>query len=432
MTRARRAKRERRLRGTGSVYPRKDRTGFAGEWTAPRNGTGIRPVITVYGPSYSETDDALRDAIRDFKTGKAKPTKTITVKEHFERWLVLKAKDGLKYTSIRAYSQSADLLIPRIGHFQLGELKTADVRIAIENIEEECGAPSAKNARDVLRNALNHGDLSDVLERNPVDRTPPPKVRRNLPKPWSLEEARQFRTFVMGDRLEALWLLETANGPRPAESIAIRWPQVDLVARTITLDEAITWAAGGLPLSDSPKSEAANRTITIDEDIVQALERRKVGQNEEREKARAGTRRKPGADRWLDNDFVFSTPQGRPARTDTILKQFQRLCRAAGVRETRNYDTRRLAASVQQAAGASLTDVQHNHGHSSSALVADTYGYPQQETQHIASARTADLYRNGSGVVLRYADDGGDRPSGKPSKTTSDAAMRLVHARIKE
>ena len=84
--------------------------------------------------------------------------------------------------------------------------------------------------------------------------------------------------------------------------------------------------------------------------------------------------RERAGDAWLDNDLVFAMPSGRPMRGDSLNQMFRTACKKAGVRPTRLYDLRRLAASAMLAAGRTLAEVQYNHGHSDSRLVADTYG----------------------------------------------------------
>lgn len=74
MTRARNAPRQRRARGTGSVYERKDGR-YEGRWRAPLNGTGQRDEVVVYGQSRIEADEALSAAIAEYKSGVRRPAK---------------------------------------------------------------------------------------------------------------------------------------------------------------------------------------------------------------------------------------------------------------------------------------------------------------------------------------------------------------------
>jgi integrase len=422
VTRARNAPRQRRARGTGTVYERKDGR-HEGRWRAPLNGKGQRDEVVVYGQSRIEADEALSAAIADYKSGARRPAKSIRLADWLETWLVLKVQQGRKYKTLRAYEQSVDLLIPRLGKFEVARIKSAHVRKAIDDIVAKSGAASGRNAHNVLRNALNHEDLAEVLLVNPCYRIKAPTSVRNPGTPWSLGEARAFLAAIDGTRLEALWLLEAENGPRPCESIGIEWSKVDLDRRTITIDAEIIWTAGGIPTWETPKSEKGNRTIAVSERIAAALRRRKITQAAERE--RAGSE-------WLDNDFVFAMPNGRPLRGDSLNKMFQRACARAGVRPTRLYDTRRLSASAMLAAGRSLAEVQYNHGHSDSQLVANTYGYGQHESLQAASAATSALFAMGPADALHYPDEAGergDRPSDRPSIAPRERDEPVIHAR---
>lgn len=301
----------------------------------------------------------------------------------------------------------------------MAQLKPAHVRAAIADISAKSGAASGRNAHNLLRNALNHEDLADVLLVNPCHRVKAPAAVRNPGTPWSLGEARAFLAAVVGTRLEALWLLEAENGPRPCEVLGIEWPKVDLDEGTITIDAEIIWTAGGIPTWSTPKSEKGNRTLAISHRVADALRRHKIAQDAER--GRAG-------DAWLDNNFVFAMPSGRPMRGDSLNQMFRTACKKAGVRPTRLYDLRRLAASAMLAAGRTLAEVQYNHGHSDSRLVADTYGYGQQESLQAASAATSALFAMGPADALHYPDQTGQRGDKPSDRTSITPRLPLEHA----
>lgn len=107
--------------------------------------------------------------------------------------------------------------------------------------------------------------------------------------------------------------------------------------------------------TSTPKSEAGQRTITLDADTVPVLRGWKKFQNQARLKA--------GAE-WSDSGLVFTRQNGQGWHPSHVSDWFARIARAAGLPPITLHGLRHGAASMALAAGTDVKVVSAELGHS--------------------------------------------------------------------
>ena len=105
------------------------------------------------------------------------------------------------------------------------------------------------------------------------------------------------------------------TGMRRGEVFGLRWRDVDLVARRVSVTQTITTVNDKLVIGPT-KANRSRRTISLDPTTIEALEAHRIAQDEER--AIAG-------DAWDPSfDLVICDGTGRPEHPDRFSRQFQR------------------------------------------------------------------------------------------------------------
>jgi len=128
---------------------------------------------------------------------------------------------------------------------------------------------------------------------------------------------RIFLASIRTHRLYAFYHLAAYTGARRGELLALRWSQVDVRERTVTL-KASTDVIDGERVTDTPKS-GRSRTIGIDPQTVTVLLEHRLRQNEQQ--ARLGAA-------WQDGgDYVFTREDGRQLYPDTVTQLMSRSVR---------------------------------------------------------------------------------------------------------
>ncbi len=138
------------------------------------------------------------------------------------------------------------------------------------------------------------------------------------------------------------------TGARRGEAAGLRWEDVDLARRVVTIRRSY----------DEPPKSGRARTVPISAELAAILTRRRM-----RDEA-AGA-------------LVFPNPltgQMLPlgAKLGPILDG---ACQAAGIPRMRVHDLRHAHASLWLMGGGSIADVQRNLGHSTPVLTTETYGH---------------------------------------------------------
>ena len=98
--------------------------------------------------------------------------------------------------------------------------------------------------------------------------------------------------------------------------------------------------------------------------------------------------------RLKNDDLVFSTPEGKPLRPNTVTHAWAMLAAKAGVKPIRFHDARHNHASLMLKQRVHPKIVQEKLGHSSIQMTLDTYSHVAPGLQQ-AAAENFDKLING-------------------------------------
>jgi integrase len=327
--------------------------------------------------------------------------------EWLGRWLA--SRVSLRSSTSRSYAAHArGYLVPYLGTIPLEALSAGDVQamfIAIARDETALGRPvSAATLHRIhatLRAALNGAVRAGLITVNPGRWPELPKAARPRPQVWTpalteqwkregwrpvvgvwtAAQTSEFLRQVRGHRLYALFHLVALRGLRRGEAAGLRWSDLDLDARTLTVSEQLQQLGGRLATAP-PKSDAGRRVIALDKTTINALREHKARQLADGEVAGA---------RWAESGYVFTTLTGKPLGPDRLTRLFRKLVAASGLPPVTLHGLRHGAATLAPTAGADLKVVQDQLGHSTIVLTADTYTSVLPETARTAADLTAAL-----------------------------------------
>jgi integrase len=171
------------------------------------------------------------------------------------------------------------------------------------------------------------------VPRNVADLANPPKAKRARSrnardKCWSRDQLVTFldHSREVSDRLYPLWFLIATTGLRRAETLALRWTDVDLDAARLTIRETVTVADGVVVWQDDAKSDDSERTIALDARTVAVLHDHRRQQLE---------RRLACGPAWStaerDRDLMFTRHDGTAIPPKRASQMFTRRVDAAGL-----------------------------------------------------------------------------------------------------
>lgn len=143
---------------------------------------------------------------------------------------------------------------------------------------------------------------------------------------WTAEELAAFLSFVADDRLWAAYVLLATTGMRRGEVLGLRWSDLDLDGRRLSVAQSLTTINDEVFLGPT-KTVRSRRNVALDGETVAALKAHRKRQAEERLAVGEG---------WdASHDLVFRDLDGRPLHPDRFTAAFKRHVRASGLPELR-------------------------------------------------------------------------------------------------
>jgi integrase len=367
--------------GEGSIFQRSD-----GRWCGQldlgwQNGRRVRKY--VYGATAREVQEALLKARSDHAAGLPVVVERQTVGQYVKRWLDDAVKPSVRPLTHEQYCQHAKLyILPLLGHHQLAKLAPEHIHAFIKRkLGDGLSPRTVQLSVVILRKALGQAVKEGLLSRNVARLVDAPRWKRPEVKPWAPDEASQFLNAIKNERLEAAYHVAISLGLRRGEILGLRWSDIDLEAKTLTVVRAVARVGGKLQFVE-PKSRQSRRTIPLHDGIVGLLRKHRRRQLETR--LAAGSR-------WHDTGLIFTSGIGTPLEPRALNEDFDRVIAKAGLRYVRLHDLRHACASFLLAQGVHPRVVMELLGHSQISLTMETYSHVIPEAMREAVARVGAL-----------------------------------------
>lgn len=241
--------------------------------------------LQASAPSEAGALRALTERIADLKTddGVDKP---LTVKDAAMAWLEYRKREGhIKKQSLEAYEGVINANIGYFAHIQIKEATTPVLQTALDAIAVQRSPEQAARIRMILRQMFDHGARRGWNEGNPVNQTLARKKATGEPVSLTLEQARMVRNLVKawsqpgvrkGPHARNTLMLGVdillGTGMRAGELCALRWEDIDLEKRRITINATIARVNHRDFYQASPKSPSSRRSLFIPDLLAETLQ----------------------------------------------------------------------------------------------------------------------------------------------------------------
>jgi len=285
---------ERRPKGEGSVYQRRD-----GRWVA----AVMDPLTNKKKELYAHTEEEAWERRAEFlRGGQPLPPSDMTVADLIEEYLSVREVNAPPHTLSRLNHVLHKQVLPRMGGMKVADVTPRHVQEVLVNpwVKIAKYAPSTVHTYyltvgGLFTYAVKHG----ITELTPCRNVTLPTVARPKREVFSPEQVKQlleaipasswFRTFL---------IVALATGMRKGELLALKWGDVDLVKGRLTVVRSLSDI--GEYIEGEPKSRSSRRVIVLQAQATAALKLHRLRQGEQKLKAET----------WEEHDLVFSGPRG--------------------------------------------------------------------------------------------------------------------------
>jgi integrase len=341
-----------------------------------------------------EAETALREVLTKRDRGQVVPTTTLTVRAFLvDQWLPA-MRLTIGPTTLEGYRGNIErYIVPRVGDVPLRALTPPVINQLYADVRENgrtrgTGPLALKTVREVhvtLHRALEDAVRWDYLETNPSDRASAPSAtaarneRRRRIRTWTAAEVNAFAAFIDGHELHELWALAASTGLRRSELLGLRWIDLDLDRRLLSVRRVLVLVGGQPHFKDAPKSAHGFRTISLPPKVTQLLVELRAWQAEQ-----PRLRAIPPEDA-----LVFCRPDGHAWHPDHVTSTLRELMIASGLPRIRPMqDLRHTHATLLIGeGGVNVKVVQERLGHHSHSFTADTYQHVIPGMDEAAASR---------------------------------------------
>jgi integrase len=347
---------------------------YGGRWVAQATvDAGERRRF--YGKTRAEANAKLQGALGAVRAGLPVPTDRLTVAEYLDDWLT-GASRALRPSTASTYERHIRLhILPTLGRLPIARLRPEQLdRLYAGLLAKGLSRTSVQHIHAILRRSLSQATRRGVIARNPTDLVDPPGRDHPEMQVLSIEQARALLAAARRPRhaaLEALYVLALTTGMRRGELLALRWADVDVSRRTLTVTgtlQRVNRPSGTSTLERAqPKTKTSMRQIPLTAAAVDALKRHTQ---------RQGQQRVVAGSEWADTGLVFTNERGGAVEPRNLLsRSFAPLLAAAGIPHVRFHDLRHTAATLMAAQGVHTKVVSEMLGHASIGITLDLYSH---------------------------------------------------------
>lgn len=270
------------------------------------------------------------------------------LKEYLPKWYESYHHNLAKSTRYSYWSGINIHLIPMLGEVSLNKLTPQMIDDMIAQLREKGLAEnSVRYCHRILSSALSSAVKYGYIPNNPAKNIMT-RFSKNAGRKYdkyTVEQVQQLLAFVHGNALETVVLLAVLFGLRLSEALGLRWRDVDLTHRQITLRGQIPCDLPKdakivphlEPLKD--RDEGETRSFPITEETLPIFLRLRQEQADQRRLC------KLGGVKYYDNDLVVCKPDGSPYLQKRIPVKFNGFMRSTGMPKIRFHDLRGTAGT---------------------------------------------------------------------------------------
>jgi integrase len=350
----------------------------------PATGRRITRFRTVHGAK-RDAQRELRAILTGVDAGTYTDPSRMTLSAWLQQWLD-EAQHKVARKTLQRYREIVKLhLVPALGAIALAKLQPA-------HIQAYYAAALASGRRDgsgglspqtvvhhdrVLNVAMKRARALRLIPTNPVEDVSRPAVNRHEIEVLEPAESAALLAAARTTRMFPIVFLALATGLRRGEVLGLRWSDVDLERRTLTVAQSLEQTKEGLRFK-TPKTKRSRRTIALSPSLVEELQAHRARQAAER--LALGMGRDPAG-------LVFTRIDGGPIQPDSVTKMFARIVARAKIRPISFHGLRHTHATDLLRAGVHPKITSERLGHSSIAITMDTYSHAIPGLQEDAAQR---------------------------------------------
>lgn len=334
---------------------------------------------------------AYEKARRDFELGLSEQvSKRFTYGQVYHEWLENVYKDSVKEATLQKVMTDFKIhILPVFGHIYVD-------KITAPMLQKQLNAWHKKYKKykyyyNLAVRILQYAMIQGYIKENPKSKVSTKKKKLSYDaehggiKFYTKDQLRSFLKYLESNndtRWHCFFRLLAFTGIRKGEALALTWNDINFIDATVSINKTLTLGIDYKLIVNSPKSEAGNRTISIDKGTIDALKVWKKEQAKVMLQYGFNTLKK---DQLLFSKYSTNTPLNLSAPYNR-MKTITGLCNLPMIPV---HGFRHTHCSLLFDAGVSIKDVKNRLGHSDIKTTMNIYAHVSKEQEKESASRFA-------------------------------------------
>lgn len=370
---------KKRANGEGSIRKRSDGR-WEGRYTAGYDSkSGKRIIKNVLGKTQAEVKEKLKSAIAECQgLDVSRTADEYTVATWLQTWYELYAKPNVRTATANRYQLIIEVYtIPRIGGIKLKKLTTRHLQKLYKELLESGRihrgkgqsqglSTTVRSAHLMLHAALERAVKERLISRNPTEDCIAPKPRKVEMQILPSEDMHTYLKAAKARDLLPMFYLELVSGLWKGELVALRWDDLDIRNKIISVSKQYVHNPDGSLELTRPKTENSVRLVSIPQAAVDLLIQE--------------------YDKHPNSPYMFPSPiTGEMYHPDSVVNLHKKILKDAGLPHIRFHDLRHTFATTALQNGVDVKTVSSMLGHYDAGFTLRTYTHATRQKQDEAA-----------------------------------------------
>lgn len=221
-----------------------------------------------YKSIYARSIPELRDKEAAIRIQLGQGLDMLSQRDSFDAWaddwLRIKATEGITERQLDNYRHCVRVWKEQLQGYEIGQVRADDIeRVLVAIIEAGYAQRTVNLYRSTIRQIMRRA-VGRVIPSNPVEQVHINLTGRQASTRRALTDEEQRWIWDTPHRAQPVAVIMLLSGLRRGELAALTWNDVDLEARTITVNKVIEYSSNGKPsLRHMTKTAAGMRTVDI-------------------------------------------------------------------------------------------------------------------------------------------------------------------------
>lgn len=355
-------------------------------------GNRKRKTLNFEGTKSEATKKEAELKSEYYHIGESKRISDLTMNELAEMFIEKYCKPNISPITTHGYQKSLKKILPIIGNKKIKDitpyvLDSMYQKLRIGKKGQDLGYHSIYNLHKVMNNMFNHAIKWELIDKNPNLKANKPKKEHKEKNFYDEKQVKKLLDVLENEPLKykLLVVLALDSGARRSELCALRWSDIDLETRMMSITKSLKVFEGVVD-EKTTKTQSSIRTIKLSESTIELLKEYKEWQD---------AYKKVYKRKWTSRDNrIFTSTDGGYMHPSTCDHALRNIVRRYKLDPICFHELRHTCASLLINSGIDPKTVSKRLGHSDTSITMEIYTHAFEVSKNACADKFDEMMKN--------------------------------------